>query len=268
MLYTINITKTINSVTKAVEMAEEQSGIEISDAFVGISGDHISSLNYSGVTSIQSGNQNQAIGNSITDEDIEKVQELAADINIPPDRRIMHVLPQEYVVDNQEGIASPLGLSGRRLEAKVHLVTSSINTEQDILTCLDQVGINVVEFILEPLASACSVLNQDEMKLGSILIDIGGGTTEVAVLSLGGVVNSTSVKAAGDRFDEAIMEYMRTTHKLAIGETTAERMKKDIGSASPPDDGDGRSMSVKGRDLITGLPEPLDPNWKFKRKRS
>ena len=155
----VDITKTINSVTKAVEIAEEQSGIEISEAFVGISGDHISSLNYSGVTSIQSGNQNQAIGNSITNEDIEKVQELAADINIPPDRRIMHILPQEYVVDNQEGIASPLGLSGRRLEAKVHLVTSSINTEQDILTCLDQVGINVIEFILEPLASACSVLN-------------------------------------------------------------------------------------------------------------
>ena len=92
---------------------------------------------------------------------------------------------------------------------------------------------------------------------GSMVVDIGGGTSEVAVLSLGGVVNSTSVKAAGDRFDEAIMEYMRTTHKLAIGETTAERMKKDIGSASPPDDGDGRTMSVKGRDLITGLPKEI-----------
>ena len=92
---------------------------------------------------------------------------------------------------------------------------------------------------------------------GSMVVDIGGGTSEVAVLSLGGVVNSTSVKAAGDKFDESIMEYMRTTHKLAIGETTAERMKKEIGSACPPDDGDGRSMSVKGRDLITGLPKEI-----------
>ncbi len=90
-----------------------------------------------------------------------------------------------------------------------------------------------------------------------MIVDIGGGTTEVAVLSLGGVVFATSVKAAGDKFDEAIIEYMRSTHKLAIGETTAERMKKDIGSASPPDDGDGRSMNVKGRDLITGLPKEL-----------
>ena len=92
---------------------------------------------------------------------------------------------------------------------------------------------------------------------GSMIVDIGGGTTEVAVLSLGGVVHATSVKAAGDKFDEAIIEYMRATHKLAIGETTAERMKKEIGSASPPEDGDGKSMNVKGRDLITGLPKEI-----------
>ena len=114
-----------------------------------------------------------------------------------------------------------------------------------------------VYLIEEPVAAAIGAGLPVAEPTGSMVVDIGGGTTEVAVLSLGGVVNSSSVKAAGDRFDEAIMDYMRTTHKLAIGETTAERMKKDVGSASPPDDGDGRSMSVKGRDLITGLPKEI-----------
>ena len=121
----------------------------------------------------------------------------------------------------------------------------------------DAAGARRVYLIEEPVAAAIGAGLPVAEPTGSMVVDIGGGTTEVAVLSLGGVVNSTSVKAAGDRFDEAIMEYMRTTHKLAIGETTAERMKKDIGSAIPPDDGDGRSMSVKGRDLITGLPKEI-----------
>ena len=121
----------------------------------------------------------------------------------------------------------------------------------------DAAGARRVYLIEEPVAAAIGAGLPVADPTGSMVVDIGGGTTEVAVLSLGGVVNSTSVKSAGDRFDEAIIEYMRTTHKLAIGETTAERMKKDIGSASPPDDGDGRTMSVKGRDLITGLPKEI-----------
>ncbi len=121
----------------------------------------------------------------------------------------------------------------------------------------DAAGARRVYLIEEPVAAAIGAGLPVAEPTGSMVVDIGGGTTEVAVLSLGGVVNSTSVKAAGDRFDESIMEYMRTTHKLAIGETTAERMKKDIGSACPPDDGDGRTMSVKGRDLITGLPKEI-----------
>jgi len=121
----------------------------------------------------------------------------------------------------------------------------------------DAAGARRVYLIEEPVAAAIGAGLPVAEPTGSMVVDIGGGTSEVAVLSLGGLVNSTSVKAAGDRFDESIMEYMRTTHKLAIGETTAERMKKDIGSACPPDDGDGRSMSVKGRDLITGLPKEI-----------
>ena len=121
----------------------------------------------------------------------------------------------------------------------------------------DAAGARRVYLIEEPVAAAIGAGLPVAEPTGSMIVDIGGGTTEVAVLSLGGVVHATSVKAAGDKFDEAIIEYMRTAHKLAIGETTAERMKKEIGSASPPEDGDGRSMNVKGRDLITGLPKEI-----------
>ena len=121
----------------------------------------------------------------------------------------------------------------------------------------DAAGARRVYLIEEPVAAAIGAGLPVAEPTGSMIVDIGGGTTEVAVLSLGGVVLSTSVKVAGDRFDEAITEYMRSTHKLAIGETTSERMKKDIGSACPPDDGDGRTMHVKGRDLITGLPKEI-----------
>ncbi len=121
----------------------------------------------------------------------------------------------------------------------------------------DAAGARKVFLIEEPVAAAIGAGLPVAEPTGSMVVDIGGGTTEVAVLSLGGVVLSTSVKAAGDKFDESISEYMRTNHKLAIGETTAERMKKEIGTATAPDDGDGRSMHVKGRDLITGLPKEI-----------
>ena len=136
--------------------------------------------------------------------------------------------------------------------------TGATNVERRaIRESADAAGARKVFLIEEPVAAAIGAGLPVAEPTGSMIVDIGGGTTEVAVLSLGGVVHAISVKAAGDKFDEAIIEYMRTTHKLAIGETTAERMKKEIGTASPPEDGDGRSMNVKGRDLITGLPKEL-----------
>ena len=236
----VDINKTIQSITNAVESAEQQAGMEISHAFVGISGDHISSLNYSGVTSINTNSQNQAIGHAITSEDIQKVQELAANINISPDRRIMHILPQEYIVDDQEGISSPLGLSGRRLEAKVHLVTSSINTERDILTCLDEIGISVIEFILEPLASAYSVLNPDEINLGSILIDIGGGTTDVISYANGSVLHTGVVPIGGTIITNDIAYRVQTSIEQA------EELKQNYGLSSLIDANPNDDIIVKG----------------------
>jgi len=136
--------------------------------------------------------------------------------------------------------------------------TGATNVERRaIRESADAAGARRVFLIDEPVAAAIGAGLPVAEATGSMIVDIGGGTTEVAVLSLGGVVHATSVKAAGDKFDEAIIEYMRSTHKLAIGETTAERMKKEIGSASTPEDGDGKSMNVKGRDLITGLPKEI-----------
>ena len=151
--------------------------------------------------------------------------------------------------------------SGRTLsnpQIVICVPTGATNVERRaIRESADAAGARRVFLIEEPVAAAIGAGLPVAEPTGSMIVDIGGGTTEVAVLSLGGVVHSTSVKAAGDKFDEAIIEYMRTSHKLAIGETTAERMKKEIGSASPPDDGDGKSMNVKGRDLITGLPKEI-----------
>ena len=151
--------------------------------------------------------------------------------------------------------------SGRTLsnpQIVICVPTGATNVERRaIRESADAAGARRVFLIEEPVAAAIGAGLPVAEPTGSMIVDIGGGTTEVAVLSLGGVVHATSVKAAGDKFDEAIIEYMRSSHKLAIGETTAERMKKEIGSASPPEDGDGKSMNVKGRDLITGLPKEI-----------
>ena len=151
--------------------------------------------------------------------------------------------------------------SGRTLsnpQIVICVPTGATNVERRaIRESADAAGARRVFLIEEPVAAAIGAGLPVAEPTGSMIVDIGGGTTEVAVLSLGGVVHATSVKSAGDKFDEAIIEYMRSSHKLAIGETTAERMKKEIGSASTPEDGDGKSMNVKGRDLITGLPKEL-----------
>ena len=151
--------------------------------------------------------------------------------------------------------------SGRTLsnpQIVICVPTGATNVERRaIRESADAAGARRVFLIEEPVAVAIGAGLPVAEPTGSMIVDIGGGTTEVAVLSLGGVVHATSVKSAGDKFDEAIIEYMRSAHKLAIGETTAERMKKEIGSASPPEDGDGKSMNVKGRDLITGLPKEI-----------
>ena len=256
----VDINKTIQSITNAIEQAEEEAKIEISSVFVGISGSHIKGFNYSGVAPINSKSAPQAIGHSISEFDIEKALEHAKSINISPDRRIMHVLPQQYIIDDQEGIKDPLGLSGHRLEAKVHLVTSSVNTETDILTCLDKIGISIEAFILEPLASSHAVLEKDEMELGSILIDIGGGTTDIILYGNGSVLHTGVIPIGGSIITKDIAYRIQTS--IEQSETLKQihgKAKVDIASS----DEDILVKGVGGRSEFkiseTILSEAIEP---------
>ena len=236
----VDINKTTNSIKTAIEIAEKQANTEILNIFVGISGDHIKGINYSGVTSINPNKIPQALGHSITKEDIKKVLEQAKSINISTDRRIMHVLPQEYKIDNQENIKEPLGLSGHRLEAKVHLVTSCINTETNILTCLTELGIEIIDFILEPLASSYAVLNNDERNLGSILIDIGGGTTDIITWNEGSVLHTGIVPIGGMAITTDIAYAVQTSIEQA------EKLKHLYGKARIDLASNDEEIVVKG----------------------
>ena len=236
----VNIDETIKSISTAIEIAEEQAEIEILDVFVGISGNHIKGMNYSGVAPINSSNNVQTVGNLIDKNDINRVLDHAKSINCPPDRRIMHVLPQQYIVDDQDGIKNPLGLSGHRLEAKVHLVTSSINTETDICTCLDKMGINIIDFILEPLASSYSVLSNDEREMGCILIDIGGGTTDVITYGNGSVLHTGVVPIGGTVLTKDI------AYRIQTSINQAKKLKHNYGKAKNELALDDENIMVKG----------------------
>ena len=221
----INMDQTIDSLSKAILEAEKQADIEIESAFVGITGDHIKGINYSGVITISKNNQRHPAGQEITKEDIRRVLEHAQSINLSPDRRILHVLSQDFKVDDRNGIKNPLGLAGHRLEAQVHLVTSAINVEKDLRTCLEKIGINIIDFVLEPLASAYSVLDNNEKKLGVILIDIGGGTSDIIVYNDEGVLHAGSIPIGGSNITYDIAYGVQTTLEHA------EQLKCEYGSA-------------------------------------
>ena len=158
----VNMNQTVDSLTQALSTAERQADIEVDSAFVGITGDHIRGINYSGVITVSKGSNRQQVGQENTQEDVQRVLDHAQSIKLSPDRRILHVLSRDFKVDDRSGIQNPLGLAGHRLEAKVHLVTSAINVEKDLHTCLEKAGIGVMDFVLESLASAHSVLDENE----------------------------------------------------------------------------------------------------------
>ena len=221
----VNMNKTVDSLTQALSMAEHQADVEVDGAFVGITGDHIRGINYSGVITVSKGSNRQPVGQEITQSDVQRVLDHAQSINLSPDRRILHVLSRDFKVDDRSGIKNPLGLAGHRLEAKVHLVTSAINVEKDLHTCMEKAGVEVIEFVLEPLASAHSVLDENERKLGVILVDIGGGTTDVIVYHEGGVLHAGTVPLGGSNITYDIAYGVQTTLEQA------EQLKWQYGSA-------------------------------------
>jgi cell division protein FtsA len=198
----VNIESTVQSIQRAVEEAELMAGCQIHSVYVGIAGSHIRSLNSHGIVAIRD--------REVYGLDLERVIDAAQAVAIPADQKILHILPQEYVIDNQEGIKEPLGMSGVRLEAKVHLVTCAGNAAQNIEKCIRRCGLEVEDMILEQLASSYSVLTDDEKELGVCLVDIGGGTTDIAIFTDGSIRHTGVIPIAGDQVTNDIAMALRT----------------------------------------------------------
>lgn len=198
----VNIDSTVQSIQEAVAEAELMAGCQIRSAFTGIAGSHIRSLNSHGIVAIQ----NQ----EVVQADVDRVIDAARAVAIPADQKIIHILPQEFIIDNQDGIREPIGMSGVRLEAKVHMVTGAVSAAQNIVKCVQRCGLEVSEIILEQLASSYAVLTEDEKELGVCLIDIGGGTTDIAVFVDGAIRHTAVIPIAGDQVTNDIAVALRT----------------------------------------------------------
>lgn len=198
----VNIESTVQSIQRAVEEAELMAGCRIHSVYAGIAGSHIRSLNSHGIVAIRDREVRQL--------DVERVIDAAQAVAIPADQKVLHILPQEYVIDNQEGVRKPLGMSGVRLEAKVHLVTCAVNAMQNIEKCIRRCGLEVDDIILEQLASSYSVLTEDEKDLGVCLVDIGGGTTDIAIFTDGAIRHTGVIPIAGDQVTNDIAMALRT----------------------------------------------------------
>jgi cell division protein FtsA len=203
----VNIESTVQSIQRAIEEAELMAGCEIHSVYAGIAGSHIRSLNSHGIVAIRD--------NEITANDVERVIDAARAVAIPADQKILHILPQEFIIDNQEGIKEPIGMSGVRLEAKVHMVTGAVSAAQNIIKCVRRCGLEVDDIILEQLASSLAVLTDDEKELGICLVDIGGGTTDIAVFTDGSIRHTAVIPIAGDQVTNDIAVAMRTPTQYA-----------------------------------------------------
>ena len=213
----VNLESTVHSIQRAIEEAELMAGCQIQSVFAGIAGSHIKSLNSHGIVAIKD--------KEVTQYDIDRVIDSARAVAIPADQKILHILPQEFVIDQQDGIKEPIGMSGIRLEAKVHMVTGSVSAAQNIIKCIRRCGLEVEDIVLEQLASCTSVLTEDEKELGVCLIDIGGGTTDIAIFSDGAIKHTAVIPIAGDQVTNDIAVALRTPTK------NAEEIKCEYASA-------------------------------------
>ncbi|GKT11687.1 MAG: cell division protein FtsA [Thiomicrorhabdus sp.] len=215
----VNIDTTVESIQHAIDEAERMSGFTAESVYVGIAGSHIKSFNSNGMVAIR--NQD------VQADDIERVMDAAQTIAIPGDERVLHILSQEYMIDSQGGIREPIGMSGVRLEAKVHMVTGSVSAAQNITKCVERCGLEVADIILEQLASSEAVLSEDEKELGVCLVDIGGGTTDIAVFHNGAISHTAVISVAGDQVTNDIAVALRTPTQAA------EEIKKKYACALP-----------------------------------
>ena len=214
----VNIDATTDAIKKSIDQAQASFDEKIKNAYVGVAGSHVRSLNSHGIVGIK--------GSEVVAEDIDRVIEAAQAVAIPSDQRVLHVLPQEYVIDDQGSIREPLGMSGVRLESHVHLVTCANNAIQNIEKCVKRCGIDVDGFVLEQLASSFSILSEDEKELGVCLVDIGGGTTDIAVFNSGSISFTGVIPIAGDQVTSDIAVALRTPT------AQAEEIKQKHGCAA------------------------------------
>jgi cell division protein FtsA len=248
----INIDSTVESISKAIEEAELMAGVEISTVYTGIAGGHIKSFNSTGIVAVKD--------KEITQQDVSRVIDAAKAVAIPLDREVIHIIPQEFTIDGQEGIRDPIGMSGVRLEAKVHIVTGAVSSAQNIIKCANKSGLNVSEICLEPIASAEAVLSQDEKDLGVLLIDIGGGTSDIAIFKDGAIVHTGVLAIGGNHITNDIAVGLRTPQneaekiKIRYGCSLANLVKSDetIEVAGVG----GRKSRILQRKLLAEIIEP------------
>ncbi len=215
----VNIDNTVKSINKAIEEAELMAGVEVQSVFTGIAGGHIKSFNSRGVVAVSSKTK------EITQSDVDRVIDAARAISIPIDREVIHVIPQEYIVDDQDGIKDPIGMSGVRLESEVHIITGAIASIENIIKSINRAGYEVEDIVLEPLASAESVITDEEKELGVVLIDFGGGTTDVMMFIKGSVWHTGVLSLGGNHVTNDVSIGLRTPV------TSAEIIKKQYGIA-------------------------------------
>ena len=215
----VNIDSTVEAIKKAVGEAEQMAGVEVGSVYAGVSGGHIRGVNSRGVVAVSG--KSKEVGPA----DLERAMEAARAINLPPDREILHVLPQAYVVDDQDGVKEPLGMSGVRLEVDVHIVTAAVTSVQNVIRSVNRAGLTVQDIVLEPLASSEAILSADEKELGVLLIDLGGGTTDVALFRDGAIWHTGVLALGGDHISNYIAVGLRTPT------AEAENLKKRQGCA-------------------------------------
>jgi cell division protein FtsA len=223
----VNIDKTVNAIKEAIAQAELASGIEVNSVNVGIAGDHIRSMRSKGVITINNRD------NEITSKDVERLLEDCQRIMLPTDQQILHVIPQEFVVDGQDGISDPVGMSGMRMEAEVHIITGLVSAAKNIYRCVERAGYQVADIILEPLASSYSALDTEEKEAGVVLVDIGGGTTDVAIFQESTIRHTAVIAVAGQKVTDdiriglSVLDDQAENLKRKHGESYADLIQED-----------------------------------------
>ena len=236
----VNIDKTVAAVQEAVHEAERAAGVEVRSVIVGIAGDHVQSFQSRGVVAISNRN------GEITQQDVQRLLEDTMHVAMPADREILHVIPQEFIVDGQDGVADPVGMSGVRLEANVHIITGLVTAAKNIYRCIEKAGYEVADLVLEPLASSFSVLHEDEKEVGVALIDIGGGTTDIAVFEDHTIRHTAVIAVAGDKVTDDIRK------GLGVMRDQAEQLKRQFGTALVDMAAPNEEITIPG---IGGRPE-------------